>query len=293
MNKLQENITNLFGQPGVDWLDQLPTLIEYLAHEWNLTDLQPVDNMTYNFVAKANHPEHGPVVVKLSFNEKMISGEIRALTHFGGTGMVDLIAINPTYHAILLHQAIPGNSLKSLYAGDIHKSFKIYADIVKSLSSAPQPSTHAFKHIRDWLLALDKANPKLFPHELLQHSIELKAELLDSLKNEYILHGDLHHDNILCDGNSWMAIDPKGIIGEIEFEAAAFDFLSDAELDSAKSQNELKTRILGLAERIGLDPKRLTQWVFVRSMLGAAWAIEGGSNPHIFSKHAIISHKFL
>jgi len=37
-----------------------------------------------------------------------------------------------------------------------------------------------------------------------------------------VLHGDLHHFNILSSGDRWLAIDPKGIIGEPEFEPAAY-----------------------------------------------------------------------
>jgi streptomycin 6-kinase len=40
--------------------------------------------------------------------------------------------------------------------------------------------------------------------------------LLSSPCKQLVLHGDLHHDNILNDGNDWLTIDPKGIIGEAE-----------------------------------------------------------------------------
>lgn len=54
--------------------------------------------------------------------------------------------------------------------------------------------------------------------------------MLSSRKPFIFLHGDLHQDNILKQGNGWLAIDPKGVIGEAEFEIAAFDFMYIREL---------------------------------------------------------------
>lgn len=36
------------------------------------------------------------------------------------------------------------------------------------------------------------------------------AELCDSMGEEVVLHGDLHHENILRSGDGWVAVDPKG-----------------------------------------------------------------------------------
>ncbi|MGA2952618.1 MAG: aminoglycoside phosphotransferase family protein, partial [Caulobacteraceae bacterium] len=45
--------------------------------------------------------------------------------------------------------------------------------------------------------------------------------LLASPRDIVVLHGDLHHDNVLDDGRGgWRAIDPKGLIGERAFEYA-------------------------------------------------------------------------
>jgi len=34
------------------------------------------------------------------------------------------------------------------------------------------------------------------------------------------LHGDLHHDNVLQGPRGWLAIDPKGVLGDPGFDAA-------------------------------------------------------------------------
>ena len=35
-----------------------------------------------------------------------------------------------------------------------------------------------------------------------------------------LLHGDLHHENIMHGPRGWLAIDPKGVLGDPGFDAA-------------------------------------------------------------------------
>lgn len=65
---------------------------------------------------------------------------------------------------------------------------------------------------------------------------QLKSKLFDSVKHEYLCHGDLHLEKIILNKNEWLAIDPKGIIGEMAFEASAFDLLSNDELKDSSTQ---------------------------------------------------------
>ena len=48
-----QNITNIYGKKGQEWFDNLPKIVNALSNYWQLTDVIPVDNMTYNYVVKA------------------------------------------------------------------------------------------------------------------------------------------------------------------------------------------------------------------------------------------------
>lgn len=95
------------------------------------------------------------------------------------------------------------------------------------------------------------------------------------------MHGDLHHDNILKHGNDWLAIDPKGVIGDREFEIAAFDFMYVSELANiTDSKSIMEQRIEVLAQKSKLDAQRIKDWVFVRLILMAAWLLEDNDDPN-------------
>lgn len=135
-------------------------------------------------------------------------------------------------------------------------------------------------HISDWLKALDKASPHKIPATLLNRAIHLKDSLLKTSNTQLFLHGDLHLDNILQNDSQWLAIDPKGIIGDPEFEIAAFDFIHRTELSRGKHIHSLfHSRIENIAQKSKLNPQRTQDWVFVRLILSAAWSIEDNSDP--------------
>ena len=57
---------------------------------------------------------------------------------------------------------------------------------------------------------------------LLRHASDAAKALLSEPQDATVLHGDLHHDNVLDFGpeRGWLAIDPKGLVGERAFDFA-------------------------------------------------------------------------
>lgn len=131
METLIKNVTNTWGDNGKAWLNQLPILIEFLSKHWSLTDIKPVSNLSYNYVALATQNNNKPVVVKISCDEQLIADEYKALQHFDGRGSIKVLDINTDHHALLLEQAIPGQLLKENHPIKIEDTIEIYAQVVK------------------------------------------------------------------------------------------------------------------------------------------------------------------
>jgi streptomycin 6-kinase len=93
-----------------------------------------------------------------------------------------------------------------------------------------------------------------------------------------VLHGDLHHDNVLDGGpRGWLAIDPKGLIGERGFEYA--NLFRNPDIEIALAPGRLRRQVGVVARQARLDPKRLLQWIFAYAALGAAWSQGSGQDP--------------
>ncbi|OAI48533.1 hypothetical protein AYO45_00940 [Gammaproteobacteria bacterium SCGC AG-212-F23] len=280
MDKLAENITNTFGAKGEQWIADLPDIIDKLTTHWQLTHLNPVNNMSFHFVAKATLNNNQAAVLKIGCDEKSVKDEMLALQYFNGTASVKLIDYHEKYYALLLHQAIPGITLKSFYPEKLEYVIECYVNTMQKLHEKHLPSRHPFRHISDWLKSIDKVTSKLIPAHLLEKAIATKNKLLATSSKQVLLHGDLHHDNLLQDGNTWVTIDPKGIVGEPEFEIAAFDFMYINELANNPDTKQIfAKRIKMLAHQANLDASRIKAWVFVRLILMAAWCIEDNHDP--------------
>jgi streptomycin 6-kinase len=281
MKTLITNVTTIFGKQGEDWIASLPAIVEQLAADWQLKQVTPVSNMTFNYVAFAVANSEQPVVLKIGCDKKSIDEERQALAYFNGNGSIQLIDFHATYHALLLHQAVPGTTLKSYYPSHLPFVMDCYIGTMQKLHARRLPEKHHYRPISDWLKAIDQLIPNNpCPSDLLEKAISLKNTLLSSMTSHVFLHGDLHHDNVLQDGDQWLAIDPKGIVGEPEFEIAAFDFMYINELANEKDvKNFFEKRVKLLAQKANLNPQRIKDWVFVRLILMAAWFIEDHGDP--------------
>ena len=95
-----------------------------------------------------------------------------------------------------------------------------------------------------------------------------------------LLHGDLHRENILAAAREpWLAIDPKGVIGEPTYETSGLVcyHLPD-ELAAQEAVRVLARRIDQLAEELDLNRTRVRDWALVQAMMSAWWIIEDGSD---------------
>lgn len=272
-------VISTWGQLGRQWLSDLPKIIHQLTIHWSLSQIKPVTNLSYNFVAFALQNLVDPVVIKISCDSQLIESERDALIHFKGMGAIQLIDSHLPLNALLIQQATPGLSLKEYQAENFNDKVNNYALVVSAISNQ-QLATHTFVHVSQWCQIIDNIQYSDIECHLIDKAKQLRQYLLGSSPKDYVCHGDLHLENIVQHDKSWLAIDPKGIIGEKAFEAAVFDFASQEELTAVINLREvIEYRISVLSERLGLDRQRLIAWVFLRAMISVQWFIDDKGSP--------------
>ncbi len=106
---------------------------------------------------------------------------------------------------------------------------------------------------------------------VLVDSLRVANDLLSAPRDKSVLHGDLHHDNILDFGaRGWLAIDPKGLTGERAFDYAN---LFCNPWPEANDRDRFETRLAQVATVADIDPVRLRQWILAYAGLSAAWTL--------------------
>jgi streptomycin 6-kinase len=115
------------------------------------------------------------------------------------------------------------------------------------------------------------------PRELVRHGHELFVQLAKSQGQATLLHGDLHHYNVLSDTRrGWLAIDPKGVVGEVEYEIGAI-FRNPAEAPKLfTSPKIVEARLQRFFRTLRVHDERVLQWAFAQAVLSVIWAIEDG-----------------
>ncbi len=277
LENLKKMVINANGQIGERWYNNLTHTVEILQKHWSLSSIEPVSNMSWNYVAYAQQEGH-PVVLKISADATSIENEYQALHHFSGHGVINVIDYNPKFQALLLQQAVPGTLLKIDHSKNIDTAIRIYADIVKKLS-LPTHTKHTFQHVKEWCAVIDDIHDSRIPLDYIKKAKTIRQWLFETMTDEYICHGDLHLENIIKHENHWVAIDPKGVVGEIAFEAAAFDLLDKNEEKSSEATALLKERIQELSTALTIPSRRLTAWIFLRVMLSIQWFVEDKGDP--------------
>lgn len=128
----------------------------------------------------------------------------------------------------------------------------------------PFDNPFAFPKIADWAKIFERHKKRFenkidsVPQWMLEKAKEIFTLYLKENKEQVLLHGDLHSDNILSSQRGWLTIDPKGIIGEREFELGAY--LRNPYYDFPKGSDYKKfetNSILQFSEELGFDKERI------------------------------------
>jgi streptomycin 6-kinase len=284
-SQFKANIINIHGEIGRAWLSDLPKIISKIADENHLSDLKPLDNLTYNYVLAGLRGKQ-PIILKLSPDIKKLNHESFSLEAFANFGAVKIFSRQNG--VLILERAIPGISLKSYFPTKESKAIEITCNVIKKLHQAPIPKKKV-PHIKDWLAALDREQN--IPSDYLKKARKLKDELLLTSIKQVLLHGDLHHDNIVQNDNGWLIIDPKGVIGEQAYEVCAFIRNPLQKLSSSKNiGNIINNRITHFTNILNLDFMRIKDWCFVQSVLAWIWALEDNCNTKYFKRLTEIFH---
>ena len=130
--------------------------------------------------------------------------------------------------------------------------------------------------LEDWFAGL---MPAAAAHGgLLQAAADAARTLLGSQREIAPLHGDLHHGNVLhFAGRGWLAIDPKGLLGERTFDHV--NMLRNPDPATMMAPGRFSRQASLIAEAAALDRGRLLRWSLAFAGLSAAWCLEEGDDP--------------
>jgi streptomycin 6-kinase len=262
------------------WLRALPDLIETLAERWSLTVCSPFAGIEINFVAPVVRADGARCVLKISRHIRETRNEIAALRLWDGSGAARLLAAAAERGALLIEGLEPGTTLVEVAESNDDQATSIAAGVLRQLWRPVTDEGEGLRRLDDWCAAYDRNRAALvrgangFPAAIFQRADALRRDLLASTATQSVLHGDMHHLNVLrAQRTDWLAIDPKGLVGDCAFDVCQF-----LRNPHAVPTRVNRRRLDVLCAELGLDRQRTRDWCFVHAVLDACWDFEGG-NP--------------
>lgn len=277
----RRNNTEIFGEAGHAWLAELPRIISKMSEKWSLKVGEHFPDLSFNYVAPCVLSDGRQAVLKIGYpkNKASVFKEKKILDFFGGEGIVRALAFDKETNVLLIERLLPGENLKKICKADDRKANETAIEIMRKLWREPPVSEEVIT-LDKWLKDFVEAENFNNAAQIFSKGRDFYRELLKSSNQKILLHGDLHHENILsAEREPFLAIDPKGIIGDIGYEISVF--LCNPRtwiLEHPDSKKILTDRIIQFSEAFEIEPKILYRWAYALSTLAAFWSLQDKSS---------------
>lgn len=249
-------------------------MFEPFLSRWSLTpDGEPISTHSSSLLPVRRGNE--PAMLKIAHGEEERNGAA-LMVWWGGDGAARVLAQDSD--AILLERATGARSLESISreGRDDEATAIICAATAQLHAPRPEPLPSTLVPLARWFRDLEPEAANYGGH--LSRAAPIARELLATPRDVVVLHGDVHHGNVLdFESRGWLAIDPKGLIGE-----RGFDFVNlfrNPDLETATLPGAFERRLALVCELAGLDRARLLKWIVAFTGLSAVWVLNDGDVP--------------
>jgi len=215
-----------------------------------------------------------PAMLKVSQEPEEQAGS-QLMAWWDGDGAAPVLAHQG--EALLMKRAQgPATLIQMVNSGRDDEAIRILCAVVARLHTPRSKPIPELVPLGQWFESLLSAAATHYG--ILEHCAGAARELLAAPLDVAVLHGDIHHGNVLDFGQAgWLAIDPKGLYGERGFDYA--NILCNPDEASALAPEYFARRIALIADASGIDRRRLLQWVLAWTGLSATWMLEDGAEP--------------
>lgn len=217
-----------------------------------------------------------PAFLKLTHAEDELLGA-DALVRWAGHGAVGVW--DRAGDAVVLERA--GTTLRAAEADDAVAT-RVLCDVAQRLHAAVDASSadlSRFGRLEDRFASLFA-----WPDERFDEVREIARRRLDSDAGDVLLHGDMHHENVMRLGDGWVAIDPQPTLGAAAYDAA--NIFTNWTLPEAVAHFEARLAIV--CERYSVGEREMLEWIAAWSALSGIWFLEDGDLDDAAFPHTIM-----
>ena len=248
---------------------------------WSLTKSTPVAETPRSWIFRVE--QNGRNFAALKILKPAVSAEegrgARLLRWYGGDGAATVFDIHGD---TIFMEWLDGKTLgDAARAGHDEEATVAFCTVVANLHRQRQEPPADLLPLRERFQTLFDTDVRAWPHtarDLYARASGIALKLFDRPAAQVPLHGDLHHDNILSSDRGWLAIDPKGLVGDPAYEVANAFRNPQGGASLAANPRRIAAMADMFAARLGFDRKRVLGYAAAHSGLSVCWDLAAG-NP--------------
>lgn len=246
---------------------------------WSLTKSTPVAETPRSWVFRVE--QNGRNFAALKIMKPIVAEEegrgARLLQWYAGDGAATVFDIHGD--TIFMEWLDGGPLADPVRAGRDDESTIAIATVVANLHRPRAGLPDDLQPLRERFQTLFDTDVRVWPHtarDLYARASGIALRLFDRPSAQIPLHGDLHHDNILSSDRGWLAIDPKGLLGDPAYDVANI-FINPKHADNiAADPRRIAARADILSQRLNYPRKRMLGWAAAHAALSACWDLVDG-----------------
>lgn len=251
--------------------------LQTASRKWGLTQVESIYVKESRAVYRAYCEKFHEVILKIHTNDVSLASECRTLRDMRGRACCQVYDFDRENVLLLEERVLPGTALKQ--EPDWEKRAASFVQVFGNIHVVPKEET-GYSSYLNWVKDAcgSVANGT---NKWLSDGMRLAAGIAEEMFKKYpervLLHGDLHHENIVRDpSGNYVVIDPKGVMGPPIFDIPRFllNELDDRETFLQKAH--IDKMIKRLSRLLCYPSADLYPLFFMEVMLENAWCFEDG-----------------
>ena len=257
---------------GAERYNERISVVEKYKDQWELSEITFQPSLSINsLIFYAFSKQYGKVIFKILINNEFDEDikEIMSLIQFQGENFCKLYEYSLEDKVYIMERIIPADTLYESARRD--ERIKIVGAIFKVLHK-PDLLDSTFPTYSEWFDAGKEGTKNRKDCEELRQYLESAESMLNDICQKYsrnvLLHGDLHHENILKNENgSYTVIDPKGVAGDPVFDLSRF-ILDEFRDDLVSEPKDIIIDFVKkLGESVGIPCETLLRCLYIETVI--------------------------
>lgn len=240
--------------------------------KWKLNHIEVIYEHSTKGVFSAESEDFGPVILKIDQNRQQLGSEYKMLSRLSGRYSCRVYAFDEAAGLLLEEHIFPGTVLRR--EASLEKRIQVFLQVFQGIHLPADPG-------ETYLNWLEKICEYCVRHQVAEDMASRArlfcAEMFEKYPDRVLLHGDLHHDNLLLrtDG-SYAMIDPKGVVGPAIMELPRFILNEPDTVHACTDRQHIEEVIRSLGARSGYPESDIRKLFYMETILGNVWRVEDG-----------------